>query len=63
MPHLIGWNRSPMGKWYNVLFGLAHCADGLVRVLSLGFLASSFTLTLARNNARRFFKRQFKYSS
>lgn len=50
---MIERNRNPADRISNVVFGLAAISDGLVRVLSFGFLHSRFTLTVARNQARR----------
>lgn len=50
---MIERNLHPDGRLRNMLFGVAQIGDGLVRVLSLGFLHSTFTLNLARNSARR----------
>ena len=46
-------NRHFAGRVNNVHFGLCQLADGLVRVLSFGFLHSTFTLDQARNVARK----------
>jgi hypothetical protein len=44
-------NRHFAGRINNTHFGLCQVADGLVRVLSLGFLHSTFTLDQTRNLA------------
>lgn len=54
---MIERNLNPAGRISNMVFGLAAITDGLVRVLSLGFLHSRFTLTVARHNALRSFRR------
>lgn len=46
-------NKHPSGRLNNIHFGLCAIADGLVRVLSFGFLHSTFTLDQARNVAKR----------
>ena len=45
---MIHLNKHPAGKAFNVLFGLASVVDGLIRVLSAGFLFSSATLWVSR---------------
>jgi len=45
---MIHLNKHPAGKAFNVLFGLASVLDGLSRVVSLGFLFSSFPLAVTR---------------
>jgi len=45
---MIYLNKHPAGKALNVLFGLASVVDGLIRVLSAGFLFSSATLWVSR---------------
>lgn len=46
-------NRHPSGSTSNLVFGLCCIADGLVRVLSLGHLHSTFTLDHTRKAARK----------
>lgn len=46
-------NKHISGRISNIHFGLCQIADGLVRVLSFGFLHSTFTLDQARNAARK----------
>jgi hypothetical protein len=38
-------------RFYTFKFGFAAVIDGLVRIFSFGFIASSFQLNTARNNA------------
>ena len=45
-------NRHPSGRISNMTFGLCNIADGLVRVLSFGFLHSTFALDHARRSAK-----------
>lgn len=52
---MIRRNVYPNGKLGNVLFGFCNIGDGLVRILSLGFLMSSFALEYAKSQARRKF--------
>ena len=46
-------NLHPAGRVSNIKFGLAQVADGIVRVLSLGYLHTSIPVTVSRNQARR----------
>lgn len=46
-------NRHPSGKISNILFGFAAIADGLVRVISFGFLHTRFTLELSKWQVKR----------
>lgn len=46
-------NKHPLGRINNIHFGLCCIADGFVRVLSLGFLHSTFTLDQTRNATRK----------
>ena len=48
-------NRNPSGRLNNMGFGLCTIADGLVRVLSFGYLHTTFTLDYARNTAKAHF--------
>ena len=45
-------NKNPAGRISNIGFGLCSIADGLTRVVSLGFLHSTFTLDYSRRQAR-----------
>ena len=45
-------NRHPAGRASNMVFGLCTIGDGLVRVLSGGFLHTTLTLDWARNQAK-----------
>jgi hypothetical protein len=38
-------NRSPYGHWGNFLFGLATLLEGLIRVLSLGYVHGNHRFT------------------
>jgi hypothetical protein len=46
-------NLHHAGRVSNMIFGLCSIGDGLVRVLSLGFLHSTLTLDYAREQARK----------
>lgn len=52
-PNKVQRNRHPSGRINNIHFGLCQVADGLVRVLSCGFLHSTFSLDQAREAARK----------
>lgn len=45
-------NHHPAGSLGNMLFGLSQVVDGTVRILSLGFLHTTLTLTVARMQSR-----------
>jgi hypothetical protein len=45
-------NKNPAGKLSNLHFGVCQLADGSVRVLTLGFVVTTFALDQARNTAR-----------
>ena len=49
---MIERNFHPIGRVGNVVFGLAQVGDGLVRILSLGFLHTRFALNVSRRHAR-----------
>jgi hypothetical protein len=49
---MIEINKNPAGRVSNILFGFCSIGDGLVRVLSLGFLHSTFALNYSRRQAR-----------
>jgi acetaldehyde dehydrogenase (acetylating) len=55
---MIQVNRHPDGRISNIVFGLCHLADGIVRAGSLGFLHTTFPLDYARYVAKRRFQRQ-----
>jgi hypothetical protein len=46
-------NLHPAGRINNIHFGLCQLVDGLVRVLSFGFLHTRFPVDQARGVARR----------
>lgn len=46
-------NKNPAGKVFNIVFGLAEILDGLVRLFSFGFLATTLTLNWSRYGAKR----------
>ena len=45
---MIERNRNPAGRLSNVVFGLASLLDGLVRVVSLGWLHTDLPLSVSR---------------
>lgn len=50
-------NRHP-GAWaFRLIFALAQIADGVVRLLSLGVLATQFPVTVSRYHAKSVFTR------
>ncbi len=53
-------NLNPAGRLNNMVFGLCSIADGLVRVLSFGFLHSRFPIDHARHTAERRFTQMKK---
>ena len=55
---MIERNLHRAGRRANGLFGFAEVIDGLVRVLSLGFLHTRLTLIVSRWQVRRAFQRQ-----
>ncbi len=54
---MIERNKNAAGRRANMLFGIANILDGLVRVLSAGFLHTRIPLELAKSNAKRHIKR------
>lgn len=48
-------NRNPTGRIANVVFGLATLGDGLVRVLSFGFLHTCWPLNVAAYQSKQYF--------
>jgi type 1 glutamine amidotransferase len=46
-------NKHSAGRVNNIMFGVCQLGDGLVRVVSLGFLHTRWTVNHARNSARR----------
>ena len=46
-------NKHPMGRINNMHFGICCIIDGLVRVLSFGFLHSTFALDQTRNASKK----------
>jgi hypothetical protein len=52
---MIQINKNPDGRISNIVFGLCHIVDGIVRAGSLGFLHTTFPLDYARYTAKRRF--------
>jgi hypothetical protein len=50
---MIERNLNAAGRLGNIVFGVAQLADGMVRVLSLGFLHTRFPVTVSRWQAYR----------
>lgn len=44
-------NKNPAGKHWNFLLGIAEIFDGLVRIISLGYLSTSAPLKVSRSQA------------
>lgn len=57
---MIERNRNPAGKVFNLLFGLCEIADGLIRVVSLGYLHSRFALDMSKRAVKTHIARQKK---
>ena len=55
---MIERNLHAAGRRANVLFGVAEVIDGLVRVLSTGFLHTRLTLIVSRWQMRSAFQRR-----
>ena len=53
---MIERNLHAAGRRANVLFGVAELIDGLVRILSLGFLHTRLTLIVSSWQIRRAFE-------
>jgi len=52
MKSFIAINKHPAGKFWSFAFGLACIIDGMVRVLSGGWLFSSCCLWVTRQQSR-----------
>ena len=50
---LIERDQHPTGRLGNMAFGVCHLIDGLVRILSFGFLHTTLTLDWAKRDAKR----------
>lgn len=48
-------NKNPAGRVNNMIFGFCQLADGIVRVVSFGFLHTRFPIDQARNATRKHF--------
>ncbi len=57
---MIEINKHPSGRLSNIGFGFCSIGDGLIRVLSFGFLHSRFTLEYARRQAKKNLERMKK---
>ena len=47
---MIQKNKNPRGKRFNFINGLYTILDGLVKVLSIGYLRSDFSYKHLKNN-------------
>jgi hypothetical protein len=54
---MIERNRNPIGRLGNIVFGLATLADGLIRVISLGYLHTRFPVNLSKSQTKRYLMR------
>ena len=45
-------NKNPAGKISNMVFGILEIVDGIVRVLTFGFIATEFNLRFTRWTAK-----------
>lgn len=52
MKNFISVNKHPAGKMWAFAFGIASIIDGLVRVLSFGWLFSGCCLWVTREQSR-----------
>jgi len=50
-------NHNVFGKRYNTIFGVFEIADGLVRILTLGFFRTDLTNLVATKFAKMYFNR------
>lgn len=50
---MIERNKHPAGRLGNMLFGVATLCDGLVRLMSLGFLHTTLPLAVSRRQVKR----------
>lgn len=57
---MIERNRNPAGRLYNLLFGLCEIVDGIIRVVSLGYLHSRFALDMSKRAVKAHITRQKK---
>lgn len=55
---MIGINRHEAGKLWALAFGLTTVADGLVRVVSLGWLRTTWPLDMAKYQALAIMKKK-----
>lgn len=42
-------NKSPWNRYYVILYGIAEIIDGIVRVLTLGFISTTFVVGVCRS--------------
>jgi len=57
MKTFIEVNKHPAGRVSNILFGLASFLDGIVRVISFGFLHTRLPLEISKWQVRRHSKK------
>lgn len=51
-------NRHPAGRTFNMLFGVCQVADGFTRIVSLGYLHTRLTSTVARKATEKLISRR-----
>lgn len=51
-------DRHPAGRAFNMLFGVCQVADGFIRIVSLGYLHTRLTSTVARKATEKLISRQ-----
>lgn len=51
-------NKHRSGRWSNVAFGVCELLDAAVRILSLGFLHTTWVFDYARWQVKREFTKQ-----
>lgn len=56
-------NQSVKQRWYAVLQGLAGAFDGLVSIVSLGYIGSNFEMYFAAKKAFSYFKELKKHEA
>ena len=54
---MLFFNKNPAGKFWNALFGIAQIVDGIVRVLTFGYVATTLPLVTSRKQAETTIKK------
>jgi hypothetical protein len=55
---MIKIDKNPAGRISNIFFGLCVVIDGIIRIVSLGFLSTNLPLQFSRIQAKRSFKKR-----